>query len=84
MLRQCDLMAFNIDAHQRAELQLWLVHKCFGKNLHFLILHIFWKSAGKNVITCISPPTNPSSYTWNEGSTIQIGNIGPNPKDIGS
>ena len=30
MLRQVQSHGLDIDAHQRAELQLWLVHKCFG------------------------------------------------------
>ena len=30
MLYQVRFHGFDIDAHQRAELQLWLVHKRFG------------------------------------------------------
>ena len=30
MLRQVRSHGFDIDAHQRTELQLWLVHKRFG------------------------------------------------------
>ena len=31
MLRQVRSHRLNIDVHQRAELQLWLVHKRFGE-----------------------------------------------------
>ena len=31
MLRQVRSHGLDIDAHQRAELQLWLVHKRFGR-----------------------------------------------------